>query len=143
MRFPNLLCLPLGGRRGRGKARREAVAVKATDPAVPSPTGSGPGAADANNPRSFKPAAPPQGVALTKPKPIPPPTPKSIPRPTPKTTQPPTRKVQPQITKKEAPAAPVPLDLPAWEHETIGHVLNVTLDVRVGPLCWRGFTLTC
>ncbi|KAL5501546.1 UFD2 [Sanghuangporus vaninii] len=29
---------------------------------------------------------------------------------------------------RKVPVGPVKLDIPAWEHETIGHVLNVTLD---------------
>jgi hypothetical protein len=37
---------------------------------------------------------------------------------------------QPPIPKKRAPGSAVRLDLPTWEHEAIGQILNVTLDVR-------------
>lgn len=37
---------------------------------------------------------------------------------------------RPPITKKRTPVSPVHLDLPSWEHETLGRILNVTLDVR-------------
>lgn len=80
-------------------------------------------AASTNSPSSSKPATPPPQVAPPKPKPIPPPTPKS--------SQPPTKPVQPPIIRKRAPPTPSHLDLPTWEHETIGHVFNVTLDVRI------------
>ncbi|KAF9644135.1 hypothetical protein BDM02DRAFT_3272627 [Thelephora ganbajun] len=80
-------------------------------------------ATSTDNPGSPKPAAPSPQAASPKPKPRP--------SPAPKITQPPAQSVPPPITKKRVPATPVHLDLPTWEHETIEHVFNVTLDKEV------------
>ncbi|KAH6911405.1 ubiquitin conjugation factor E4, partial [Coprinopsis sp. MPI-PUGE-AT-0042] len=68
------------------------------------------------------PATPSAGAPVAKPKPIPPPTPRAstsaISAPSP----------VPPVVKKRA---PVNLDLPAWEHETLQHVLKVTLSREV------------
>ncbi|KAH6907999.1 ubiquitin conjugation factor E4 [Coprinopsis sp. MPI-PUGE-AT-0042] len=64
----------------------------------------------------------PAQAPVAKPKPIPPPTPRAstsaISAPSP----------VPPVVKKRA---PVNLDLPAWEHETLQHVLKVTLSREV------------
>ena len=142
MPFSTFLCIPLGSQRGRDKVKREVVvaAVERTDPPVPPPTWVGLDLTNASNPGPSKPATPPQESVLPKPVTTPqevaPPKPDPIPAPPPKTIQPsPPPKVQPQVTKKPNPVAPALRGLPAWEHETIGHILNVTLDVRVSILC--------
>lgn len=159
MRFPNILCLPLRGRRARDNDRREAVAVSENVPAIPRPTVSGSAASNRNIPVLPKPVTQPQVVTPPEPKPLPPPTPKTTKPPAqqvqpqaikpqtqqvqPQVTKPPTQQVQPQvikppirrvqyeITKKRAPVAPARLDLPAWEHGTIERIFNVTLEVCV------------
>lgn len=80
----------------------------------------------------------------SSPRPSSPGTAAKVASPTPASPQPPKPKPQPKVTPsapvastssspatpvKRAPVGPAKLD-PGWEHATVGHVMNVTLDVR-------------
>ncbi|OCH84192.1 ubiquitin conjugation factor E4 [Obba rivulosa] len=79
-----------------------------------------PSASPSPKPSASTSSTPSSGTPLPKPKPTPTQTPQKRPSEAPLPA--------PVPQKKKAPAAPAHLDLPTWEHETIGHVFNVTLS---------------
>ncbi|KII86779.1 hypothetical protein PLICRDRAFT_43444 [Plicaturopsis crispa FD-325 SS-3] len=62
--------------------------------------------------------------------PTPAPTPKPTPRPIPAPSKRPLETPPPAVVppKKRTPSTPAKLDLPSWEHQTVGNVFKVTLD---------------
>ena len=57
------------------------------------------------------------------------PSPQPTPQPKPVATPVPVASTSQVTPVKKVPVGPVKLDQETWEHETIGHVLRVTLDV--------------
>lgn len=76
--------------------------------------------------------SPSPGPSTSKPATPPPPTPtpvlKPIPKPSVSTNTPATTSTTAHARKP--PQGPAKLDLPTWEHDVVGFVLRVTLDVR-------------